>query len=650
MDPARVNDGDAALSTAAAITAATEEERKTGARQALENLLRSSCLYFGASGASIYLARMDEVLLTRIASFTLPRREAEDEASTRDLKDSIPFGEGTIGQCYIHSKTEYIPDGSSRELSGLKCRNAIIVPVVYNPEEGAEELDLRSPSQIVGVMVLYNHEAVTFSADEIEEHLDRQARQAAQILTYTEMPDVLFSTLALHTAVLREVTDGLAFLGPDGRIVFANEGTRPLGLDSAVGRRVEEIFTGEGGQILIDKVKNVFEGGQVDVIEVNLPADGPGGKEGESPYKITMKPWRQSQDSSEVDGVIVEIEDLSAAEEDQKRTAVLIGIISHDLRTPLTSISGFQMTAQMEVETFLSGVEEVLWEISGEDLEGKSPEEIRKMAHEDMSVRNPDMTDEMIDKKLDQMAPDELLIRAKSSRLGQVAPEDLTEKLKAMAYDELFETSVKLAKNVLEARASAVLLQEYLEYIAQGSDRMLRLVEDVLSIVQLLNGGTLAIKKSRYDLKESLESLIQLHQGIVKNGTNFVLEISDEIDGIVADRGRIEQVIGNFLTNADKYAGRKGSTVIVQAALEPDDMVRIAVKDEGVGIPEKDLPNMFGKFFRVNDEAHQGISGHGLGLHLAKHLVEAHGGQIGVKSKVGEGSTFWVKLPLNGDD
>ena len=216
-----------------------------------------------------------------------------------------------------------------------------------------------------------------------------------------------------------------------------------------------------------------------------------------------------------------------------------------------------------------------------------------------------------------------------------------------MSPEELIETSIQMVKTLQEARAVLGFLRESLEIIGQNGERMLRLVEDLLSVVQLLNGATLTIKKTRYDLRESLENLVEIHQGIVRNGTKFVLDIADDIDGITADQGRIEQVIGNFLTNADKYAGRRGTIATVRVTLEPDDEVKIAVIDEGMGIPEEALPKMFGKFFRVDNEDHKGISGHGLGLNLAKHLVEAHGGRIGVESKLGEGSTFWLRLPLN---
>jgi signal transduction histidine kinase len=85
--------------------------------------------------------------------------------------------------------------------------------------------------------------------------------------------------------------------------------------------------------------------------------------------------------------------------------------------------------------------------------------------------------------------------------------------------------------------------------------------------------------------------------------------------------------------------------VVVEAPDAARSPVRIRVTDNGIGIPARDLPHVFDKFYRVANEATAGISGTGLGLAITRSIVEAHAGRIGVESTEGAGSTFWVELP-----
>jgi two-component system phosphate regulon sensor histidine kinase PhoR len=110
------------------------------------------------------------------------------------------------------------------------------------------------------------------------------------------------------------------------------------------------------------------------------------------------------------------------------------------------------------------------------------------------------------------------------------------------------------------------------------------------------------------------------------------------------DRDAIQQAVLNLLANAMKYSSDRRE--IGLRLFEEDGFARIQVSDRGIGIPEQELSRIFEKFYRVPTPENQEISGTGLGLALVAHIVEAHGGRIEVQSRIGEGSTFSICLPL----
>jgi signal transduction histidine kinase len=111
---------------------------------------------------------------------------------------------------------------------------------------------------------------------------------------------------------------------------------------------------------------------------------------------------------------------------------------------------------------------------------------------------------------------------------------------------------------------------------------------------------------------------------------------------IEADPTRLAQVFDNLLSNAVKYA--PGSTVIFTLSTQ-DDHAHIKISDEGPGIPEEDLPNIFTRFYRVPNQ-NRAVRGTGLGLFICRRIINAHGGEITAESVFGEGTTFHIYLPL----
>jgi signal transduction histidine kinase len=117
--------------------------------------------------------------------------------------------------------------------------------------------------------------------------------------------------------------------------------------------------------------------------------------------------------------------------------------------------------------------------------------------------------------------------------------------------------------------------------------------------------------------------------------------VSIDLPNVVADRAQVERVISNLVTNAMRHTARGGEIEI--SAVRRDGYVAISVSDNGSGIPSEYLSHIFDKFVQVQ-EAPSGRAG--LGLAISKNIIEAHGGQIGVQSQVGRGTTFTFTLPV----
>jgi signal transduction histidine kinase len=123
----------------------------------------------------------------------------------------------------------------------------------------------------------------------------------------------------------------------------------------------------------------------------------------------------------------------------------------------------------------------------------------------------------------------------------------------------------------------------------------------------------------------------------------FHLTVADPLPPVRADNNRLRQVVTNLLSTAIKFSPQ-GGTITVGVRQEENN-VMVWVTDQGVGIPPEAIPKLFRKFFRVDNHETRSIGGTGLGLALIKKIVEAHGGQVWVKSTLGQGSTFFFSLP-----
>jgi len=181
-----------------------------------------------------------------------------------------------------------------------------------------------------------------------------------------------------------------------------------------------------------------------------------------------------------------------------------------------------------------------------------------------------------------------------------------------------------------------------LEKINRHSDELVHMINDLLDIARI-ESGKVDMKLENLDLKAITEKIFDLltPQATTKN-ISFNSNIPDNCQSVQADRSQIERVFINLVGNALKFTPQNGKIDI--NARCSNKIIQIDVKDNGFGIPEEAQDHLFEEFYRVDNKINQEVKGTGLGLALIKHIIEAHGGRIWVKSKLGEGSTFSFTL------
>lgn len=167
--------------------------------------------------------------------------------------------------------------------------------------------------------------------------------------------------------------------------------------------------------------------------------------------------------------------------------------------------------------------------------------------------------------------------------------------------------------------------------------------------MSVLAQGRLQLDLQEMDVHEVLMSVAAIvRQQCEQKGVRLSLRLAEGRLPITADPPRIKQVLYNLLSNGVRFTP-EGGTITVSTSSGPKE-VKIAIADTGIGIPEKDLYHVFDEFYQAENRASTGRGGFGLGLPLSKKLVEAHGGRIELRSRVGAGTTVTVYLPVRPAD
>lgn len=202
-----------------------------------------------------------------------------------------------------------------------------------------------------------------------------------------------------------------------------------------------------------------------------------------------------------------------------------------------------------------------------------------------------------------------------------------------MGFIETLQTT---AKNDKEAR------YKFLSIMATQAERMAKLITDLLSLSKIekssrqLPTGTVDISKILQQLGKSTKSESQ--------GSSPMLKLAKNLPEITGDAEELKQVFQNLISNAYKY-GATGKAPVIRAYTE-DQSLFVAVEDQGEGIPQKHIPRLTERFYRVDSARSRKIAGTGLGLAIVKQILERHRGQLHITSTSGKGSIFTVQLPV----
>jgi len=272
---------------------------------------------------------------------------------------------------------------------------------------------------------------------------------------------------------------------------------------------------------------------------------------------------------------------------------------------------------------------------------------------------------EIVTEELEMLVPEQRVFRVqiapiegiKESTVGVVAVlRDITDirRLEEMRKEFVGNVSHELktpltsikgyVETLLDSEPDKQVTRSFLSIIREEANRLQRLIEDLLSLSRLES-------KFEYSSKEQVDMIKVINDTIFLLGEkarrkSIILEadLPVSLPLLKANRDQMSRLMINLVDNAIKYTPDAGR--VKARAYNEDEKLILEVEDTGLGIPEKDLPRIFERFYRVDKARSRKLGGTGLGLSIIKHIIEEHQGEISVESKLGEGSKFIVELPL----
>ena len=245
---------------------------------------------------------------------------------------------------------------------------------------------------------------------------------------------------------------------------------------------------------------------------------------------------------------------------------------------------------------------------------------------------------DMLNKELEQHRIEaEEANRAKSDFLANMSHELRTPLNSIIGFTEILQRNIAGELNEVQ--------KENVGYILGSGRHLLSLINDILDLSKV-EAGKLELELNRFQIKDILNaSLIMLKEKAYKHGISMDIQIAPDADiEIEADMRKLKQIMFNLLSNAVKFTLAGGS--VITRARRDGDFIEVSVADTGIGIKPEDMEKIFTPFQQIGSVYTKMYAGTGLGLSLAKKLVELHGGSIWVESEFGKGSVFTFVIPI----
>jgi len=194
------------------------------------------------------------------------------------------------------------------------------------------------------------------------------------------------------------------------------------------------------------------------------------------------------------------------------------------------------------------------------------------------------------------------------------------------------------------AQDDPVQRHRFLEIIRTHTDHLNLIITDLL-LLSKIESGQIPLTREPVEIPALVDrTLGLLRHSIERKQHKIVTVLPPRLPSALGDEERLGQVLTNLLDNAVKYTPDHGTITVTAEVVQ--DMIEICVEDTGIGIPPKDLPRIFERFYRVDKARSRELGGTGLGLAIVKHLVEGHGGSVSVESLPTQGTRFRVRLPI----